>query len=184
MPHPVGSIRPSAAFAAMAASTALPPARSTSSAIWVASGWLVAAMPFFAIDPTAKLVCNPGNDGSVFVEAPDLGDTWTLRASMPVVQVVAAAASPNLEEVEEIEEPLKETPAPAPVAAAALPALNMPVSSTLKRHRAAGDDGRTVHEVVNRVNVRAEGQVYMVEEAGAIGLLGILQLVDEAGQEL
>jgi hypothetical protein len=32
----------------MAASMALPPALSTSTAIWVASGWLVAAMPFLA----------------------------------------------------------------------------------------------------------------------------------------
>jgi hypothetical protein len=46
MPLPVGSISPSAALAAIAASTAVPPAFSTSSAICVASGWLVAAMPF------------------------------------------------------------------------------------------------------------------------------------------
>ncbi len=38
MPQPVGSIRPSAAFAAIAASTALPPAFRMSSAICVASG--------------------------------------------------------------------------------------------------------------------------------------------------
>jgi hypothetical protein len=44
MPLPVGSIRPSAALAAIAASIALPPLRMMSSAIWVASGWLVAAI--------------------------------------------------------------------------------------------------------------------------------------------
>ena len=49
MPLPVGSIRPSVALGAMAASTALPPAFSTSSATWVASGWLVAAAPCAAI---------------------------------------------------------------------------------------------------------------------------------------
>jgi hypothetical protein len=50
MPEPVGSLTPSTAFAAIAASTALPPARSVSSAAKVASGWLVAAMPLL---PTA-----------------------------------------------------------------------------------------------------------------------------------
>ena len=49
MPLPVGSIRPSAALAAIAASMALPPALSTSRAIWVVRGWLVAAMPLLAI---------------------------------------------------------------------------------------------------------------------------------------
>jgi hypothetical protein len=44
MPLPVGSIRPSAAFAAIAASIALPPSRMTCSAIWVASGCDVAAI--------------------------------------------------------------------------------------------------------------------------------------------
>src|SRR5690606_6707571 len=46
---PVGSISPSAAFAAIAASTALPPRFSISRPISVASGWLVATMPRFAI---------------------------------------------------------------------------------------------------------------------------------------
>ena len=45
-PQPVGSISPRAAFAAMAASIALPPFLSISSPIWVANGWLVATMPF------------------------------------------------------------------------------------------------------------------------------------------
>ena len=49
IPLPVGSMRPSAALAAMAASTALPPAFRISSAICVASGWLVAAIPCGAI---------------------------------------------------------------------------------------------------------------------------------------
>ena len=48
MPLPTGSTRPSIALAAMAASTAVPPRFSTSSAICVASGWAVAAMPFGA----------------------------------------------------------------------------------------------------------------------------------------
>jgi hypothetical protein len=44
MPLPVGSIKPSAALAAMAASMALPPFCITSKAIWVANGCEVAAM--------------------------------------------------------------------------------------------------------------------------------------------
>src|SRR5690554_6299351 len=44
MPLPVGSISPNAALAAIAASTAEPPAFITSSAIWVASGCEVAAI--------------------------------------------------------------------------------------------------------------------------------------------
>ena len=44
MPLPVGSVSPSTALAAIAASTAEPPRRITSSAAVVASGWLVAAM--------------------------------------------------------------------------------------------------------------------------------------------
>jgi len=53
-PQPVGSTSPSTAFAAIAASIALPPFFSISRATWVASGWLVAAIPFFAI--TSDLV--------------------------------------------------------------------------------------------------------------------------------
>ena len=48
-PLPVGSMSPRVAFAAMAASTALPPAFRMSRATCVASGWLVAAMPCVAI---------------------------------------------------------------------------------------------------------------------------------------
>ena len=49
MPLPVGSTTPSTALPAIAASTALPPSCKTSSAVCVASGWLVATMPFCAI---------------------------------------------------------------------------------------------------------------------------------------
>src|SRR5262245_48563504 len=49
MPLPVGSISPSAAFAAIAASTADPPDFRMSTAICVASGWLVAAIPCVAM---------------------------------------------------------------------------------------------------------------------------------------
>ena len=48
MPLPVGSMSPNAAFAAMAASTALPPALRMSIAIWLARGCAVAAMPLAA----------------------------------------------------------------------------------------------------------------------------------------
>ena len=50
MPQLIGSVTPSTALAAMAASTALPPAFRISIAASVASGWLVHAMPFL---PTA-----------------------------------------------------------------------------------------------------------------------------------
>ena len=49
MPQLVGSVSPSAAFAAIAASTALPPRRSVATPISVASGWLVATMPWRAM---------------------------------------------------------------------------------------------------------------------------------------
>ncbi len=49
MPFDTGSIRPSAALAAMAASTAVPPAFKISMATCVASGCAVAAMPCCAI---------------------------------------------------------------------------------------------------------------------------------------
>src|SRR5882762_5730884 len=49
MPHDIGSMSPRAASAAMAASTAVPPLRKTSSPICVASAWLVATMPFLAM---------------------------------------------------------------------------------------------------------------------------------------
>src|SRR6187399_1348816 len=45
----IGSMSPRAALAAIAASTAVPPRLSTSSATWLASGWLVAAMPCVAM---------------------------------------------------------------------------------------------------------------------------------------
>ncbi len=59
MPQPTGSIRPSAAFAAMAASTALPPFFRMSIAICVASGCAVAAMPCRA--STGARVAKPGS---------------------------------------------------------------------------------------------------------------------------
>ncbi len=49
IPLPVGSVSPSTASAAMAASTALPPWRMISRAAWVARGWLVAAMAWGAM---------------------------------------------------------------------------------------------------------------------------------------
>ncbi|MNV65125.1 hypothetical protein D3C71_1578020 [compost metagenome] len=48
-PLPVGSIKPRAALAAIAASTAEPPDFITSRAIWVARGWEVAAIACGAI---------------------------------------------------------------------------------------------------------------------------------------
>ena len=48
MPFEVGSTTVRAMAVASAASTALPPARSTSSPAWAASGWLVATAPLVA----------------------------------------------------------------------------------------------------------------------------------------
>jgi hypothetical protein len=50
MPLPVGSRKPITALAAMAASMALPPSLRMSSATCVAMGWLVAAIPFMAME--------------------------------------------------------------------------------------------------------------------------------------
>ena len=46
IPQPVGSVSPSMALAAIAASTALPPDRKISRPAWVAKTWLVATMAF------------------------------------------------------------------------------------------------------------------------------------------
>ena len=57
----MGSVTPSTALAAMAASIALPPDCRISMAASVASGWLVAAMPFL---PTAgERVVNDFSEG-------------------------------------------------------------------------------------------------------------------------
>jgi hypothetical protein len=56
IPDPVGSMRPSVALAAIAASAALPPFLRISRATWVASGWLVAAIPCCAM--TSERVAN------------------------------------------------------------------------------------------------------------------------------
>ena len=55
-PLPVGSISPSAALQATAASTALPPALRMSMPIWVTSGTLVQTIPCCAI--TSERVAN------------------------------------------------------------------------------------------------------------------------------
>ena len=59
MPLPVGSINPSAAFAAIAASTACPPACRISRAICVASGWLVAAIACGAMTSDLEVNARP-----------------------------------------------------------------------------------------------------------------------------
>ncbi len=59
MPQPVGSISPSAALAAIAASTAVPPAFNMSRAICVANGWLVAAIPCGAMTSDRDALGNP-----------------------------------------------------------------------------------------------------------------------------
>ena len=54
MPFETGSINPSVAFAAIAASTALPPRFKMSSPTWVASGTLVDHFPRRAITSSAS----------------------------------------------------------------------------------------------------------------------------------
>ena len=56
MPQLIGSTRPIMASVAMAASAALPPALRMSSPTCAASGWLVATMPWLAIDGRAALM--------------------------------------------------------------------------------------------------------------------------------
>src|SRR5687767_9185654 len=65
-PLPVGSMRPSVAFAAMAASTAVPPRFSTSSATWLTSGWLVAAMPCVAMTSDRVATSEPLGRGPAY----------------------------------------------------------------------------------------------------------------------
>src|SRR6266536_6081802 len=57
MPHDIGSRKPRAALAAMAASTAVPPFRSTSTPICTARGCAAATMPWraYTMDRVAKL---------------------------------------------------------------------------------------------------------------------------------
>jgi len=74
IPFPVGSISPSAALAAMAASIAEPPWRIVSSAIWVASGCEVAAIACGAI--TSERVAN---------------SSPVIRSSSPVIRSAAGA---------------------------------------------------------------------------------------------
>jgi hypothetical protein len=55
MPVEHGSTTHSVATVAMAASTALPPAFSTSNPAWAARGWLVATMPLWAMTLERRL---------------------------------------------------------------------------------------------------------------------------------
>lgn len=58
------------------------------------------------------------------------------------------------------------------------------VLAVLESAAAAGDDGGAVGEVMDGVDVAAQGQRGVVVEAGAVGLFGGFELVDEAGKEL
>jgi len=109
-----------------------------------AENWLAAlgkALPFFAIDTKAKMVCTPGVDGSVLVETPDDQNNWMVREVFPVVKVVAGAASERLPSlVPEAE--VGEMPATfeAPANVGALPTFEMPLQSSLQRTATPGGD--------------------------------------------
>lgn len=81
-PLPVGSISPSAALAAIAASAAEPPAFITSSATWVASGCEVAAIACGAI--TSERVAN---GWPVMRSAPSSGGVAMSRADRSRTEV-------------------------------------------------------------------------------------------------
>src|SRR5918994_4412134 len=96
MPLPVGSMRPMVAFAAIAASTALPPRSRIATPALAASGWLDATIPYRVATierPTTGRACSAwvgliasrarGTAASMRVDirAPDLG--FRYRASGP-----------------------------------------------------------------------------------------------------
>src|SRR5262245_5838964 len=82
----MGSMSPSAAFAAMAASTAVPPRLRMSSATWLVSGWLVAAMPCVAmtsdrVGTSEPLGRGPANDPSMTMRPRIARRPRTMRGS-------------------------------------------------------------------------------------------------------
>src|SRR5688572_23366128 len=85
-PLPVGSMSPIVAFAAMAASTAVPPRLSTSRATWLTSGWLVAAMPCMAmtserVGTSEPLGRDPAYPPSIAMQRTTAGKTRRNNAS-------------------------------------------------------------------------------------------------------
>ena len=102
-----------------------------------AANWMAAlgkALPFFAIDLGAKLICAPAEDGSVFVETPANGESWLIREFAPAIKVMAAASSERLPSVP----PLSRQPEPdlpPPPSTGVGPALQMPIQSSLRQER-------------------------------------------------
>lgn len=102
-----------------------------------AENWMAAmgkAMAFFHVDVVraGRMVCDPGADGSIFVDNPSAERTWMIRPVQPPIMVVVAASSQNLAELQSAEEP--ETPAEAEVPpSGAPPLLTMPEVSSLHR---------------------------------------------------
>src|SRR5688572_8715805 len=80
-PLPVGSMSPMVAFAAMAASTAVPPRLRTSSATWLTSGWLVAAMPCVAMTSERVATSEPLGRGPAYDPSIAMARTTASTAS-------------------------------------------------------------------------------------------------------
>lgn len=109
-----------------------------------AENWLLAlgkAMAFFQVELQAipRLVCSAGADGSVFADDPAGGHSWMVRRIEPRIVVMAAAASPNLEELAYVEADTSvDEPDTGELAVPTPPALQMPESSSL--HRAVEEE--------------------------------------------
>jgi hypothetical protein len=110
-----------------------------------AANWMAAfgkVLPFFTVDLTSKLICVPGEDGAVLIEASASGDTWMIRELAPAIRVMASASSERLPSVSP-----DAPPSVPPVAAAGLsgPALKMPVQASFQQ-RPPAPSGKATEE--------------------------------------
>ena len=101
-----------------------------------AQNWMLAmgkAMPFFAIDlvQAGKIVCSPGGDGGVFVEAIWVDKTWMIREIAPALKIVASAPTVAEQEAPEEEQEVEAESVSEDGPVAPPPSLMMPVTSTL-----------------------------------------------------
>lgn len=105
-----------------------------------AENWMLAmgkAMTFFQVDTpeVGRLICNPGADGSVFIDNPTGERSWMVRRVEQKITVVAAAASASFVQEPAYSEPpsLMEDPPTVELSATPPPALSMPVTSSLHK---------------------------------------------------
>ncbi len=102
-----------------------------------AQNWMLAmgkALPFFSLnlEDAGRVICSPGSDGGVFVEAPGVDRTWMIREIAPALKIVATSPVAMAEEVASM---VPEAPSVSKGDAPAVPppSLMMPVTSTLQK---------------------------------------------------